>query len=83
MPSPTIIEEIKNRMNNLNMAIIDKYCDVPSSKDRIGLTKAYQIGAAYFLKYAQYNDFEMLWKNHLEGLLHEYLRGTSNKKCSG
>ena len=78
MPAPTIIEEIKNRMNNLNMAIIDKYCDVPSSKDRIGLTKAYQIGAAYFLKYAQYNDFEMLWKNHLEGLLHEYLRGTSN-----
>ena len=25
-----------------------------------------------------YNDFEVLWRNHLEGLLYEYLRGTSN-----
>ena len=66
-------------MNNLNAAIIDKYdSDNLSQKEKIGLNKAYQIGAAYFLKYNLYNDFEVLWRNHLEGLLYEYLRGTSN-----
>ena len=78
-PAKKIIEEIKNRMNNLNAAIIDKYdSDNLSQKEKIGLNKAYQIGAAYFLKYNLYNDFEVLWRNHLEGLLYEYLRGTSN-----
>ena len=38
------------------------------------LGRAYQIGAAYFLK-LKGNDFEALWKNHLEGLLFEYFRG--------
>lgn len=38
------------------------------------LGRAYQIGAAYFLK-LQGNDFESLWRNHLEGLLFEYFRG--------
>jgi hypothetical protein len=42
------------------------------------LDEAYQIGAAYFLKYALYNDFNELWTNHLEGLLYEYLRGKPN-----
>ena len=83
-PSPNIIEEIKTRMDNLNAAIIDEYNygTVLSNKDKIGLTKAYQIGAAYFLKYALYKDlenpFEKLWTNHLEGLLREYLRGKTN-----
>lgn len=67
---------MKVRMDNLNSAIIDQYGDEElSNKDKVGLTKAYQIGAAYFLKYALYNNFEELWTNHLEGLLYEYLRG--------
>lgn len=61
-------EELKNRMRNLNNAILKIN----------GLGKAYQIGAAYFLKYEQYGDFELLWKYHLEGLLCEYLRGNPN-----
>jgi len=78
-PSQNIIDEIKVRMDNLNAAIIDKYGNQAlSNKDKIGLTKAYQIGAAYFLKYALYNDFDELWTNHLEGLLYEYLRGKTN-----
>ena len=78
-PASSIIDEIKNRMNNLNACIIDQYqSDGLSSKDKIGLTKAYQIGASYFLKYGLYNNFEELWVNHLEGLLYEYLRGTTN-----
>ena len=48
-----------------------------------GLSSAYHIGAAYFLKLKNYasdadNGFENLWNNHLEGLLCEYLRGSLN-----
>ena len=41
-------------------------------ENRLG--RAYQIGAAYFIN-LQDDDFEALWKNHLEGLLFEYFRG--------
>ena len=78
-PTPEIISEIKVRMNNLNAAIIDQYgVEQLSNKDKVGFSKAYQIGAAYFLKYALYNNFDELWANHLEGLLYEYLRGKTN-----
>lgn len=78
-PNQETIEEIKVRMDNLNACIIDEYeSEYLSTKDKIGLTKAYQIGASYFLKYAMYNNFDELWENHIEGLLYEYLRGTSN-----
>lgn len=78
-PSATEIEELKVRMNHLNACIIDEYKgndkEIPS-RERIGLTKAYQIGAAYFLKYQLYRNFDDLWAYHLDGLLREYLRGT-------
>lgn len=75
-PSQQIIDEIKIRMDNLNSCIIDEYeSEGLSEKEKTGLTKAYQIGASYFLKYALYNDFDELWNNHIEGLLSEYLRG--------
>ena len=61
-------KQLKDRMHNLNAAILKAN----------GLGKAYQIGAAYFLKYEQYDDFESLWTYHLEGLLREYLRGNPN-----
>jgi hypothetical protein len=78
-PSDDIIEEMKNRMDNLNAAIIDQYGnEALSNKDKIGLSKAYQIGASYFLKYSLYNNFDDLWTNHIEGLLYEYLRGKTN-----
>lgn len=78
-PDQQTINEIKERMNNLNACIIDTYGDKElAPKDRIGLNRAYQIGASYFLKYRLYGNFEDLWSNHLEGLLYEYLRGTTN-----
>ena len=78
-PSEEVIAEMKVRMDNLNSAIIDQYGDEElSNKDKIGLSKAYQIGASYFLKYSLYNSFEELWTNHLKGLLYEYLRGKTN-----
>lgn len=64
-------QEAKMRMKNLNAAIVN----VP------GLGEAYQIGAAYFKRIADYNgDFEKLWDFHLKGLLFEYLRGNTNAK---
>ena len=54
-PEQKVIEEIMVRMDNLNACIIDQYGDEElSSKDKIGLTKAYQIGASYFLKYGKH-----------------------------
>jgi hypothetical protein len=67
-------DEIKARMFNLNNAIAKTE----------GLNEAYQIGAAYFRKYLDYQDeekpFECLWNNHLKGLLFEYLRGNRKAK---
>ena len=59
-------DEAKKRMKSLNKAI--------SETD--GLDHAYHIGASYFLKLKDLdNNFDNLWEFHLEGLLHEYLRG--------
>lgn len=64
-----IREEATNRMDSLNDAI---------SKVE-GLSSAYHIGGAYFLKLKDLdNDFGKLWDYHLEGLLREYLRGMEN-----
>ena len=74
------IVNIKKIMECVNKAIISK---------EIGLTKAYQIGGAYFLKIKNYyteNNFKFnidnfrvavkrLWNYHLEGTLFEYFRG--------
>lgn len=66
--------EINERMMNLNLAILTIQ----------GLSTAYQIGPAYFLKLKNYltsdgkindNSYENLWNNHLCGVLYEYLRG--------
>jgi hypothetical protein len=69
-----IKDEIKARMFNLNNAI----------SNTEGLNEAYQIGAAYFRKYLDYQEkgkpFECLWNNHLKGLLFEYLRGNRKAK---
>lgn len=47
-----------------------------------GLSSAYHIGAAYFLKYDSKSTtpFEDLWNYHLKPLLQEYLRGMEDEK---
>lgn len=78
-PDLDVLNDLKARMYNLNKAIIDEYH--PEDEDDsalVGLTKAYQIGPAYFLKYGIYKNFDDLWNFHLKGLLFEYLRGTVN-----
>lgn len=75
----SLFPQIKKRMTNLNLAILTIQ----------GLSTAYQIGAAYFLKLQNYltsdgeledGSWDSLWDNHLNGLLFEYLRGLPNAK---
>ncbi len=70
----SVKDEIIARMFNLNKTIVETE----------GLDEAYQIGAAYFRKYLDYQDqekpFDCLWENHLKGLLFEYLRGNRRAK---
>ena len=69
-------DDIKNtaikKMTSLNAAIWNE-----ETKSGIeGLSSAYHIGGAYFLKLKELDgDFEKLWEYHLESLLREYLRG--------
>ena len=67
-----LFDKIEERMTNLNLAILTIQ----------GLSTAYQIGPAYYLKLKNYltNDdtYNELWNNHLYGLLFEYLRGLPN-----
>ena len=66
----SLAKEAKERMDRLNEAI-------SAIKE---LNAAYHIGASYFLKLNDYDgDFNKLWNYHLEGLLHEYLRGSGNE----
>ena len=67
-------EEARRRMNNMNTVI---------AGTKNGLGPAYQIGPSYFRELATYNDdpdggFASLWRNHLEPLIREYLRGFPN-----
>lgn len=60
------VDEAKQRLIALNKAI----------ESVQGLSTAYHVGPAYFLKLANYDgDFDRLWTYHLESLLFEYLRG--------
>ncbi|MBR6123570.1 AAA family ATPase [Candidatus Saccharibacteria bacterium] len=58
-------KDAEKRMNALNQAI-----------NTVGLSHAFDIGPAYFLKLEKYNgNFQMLWDLHIKGVVKEYLRG--------
>ncbi len=64
---PEWSEAAKRCMAELNEALKQK---------EIGLSSAYDIGPAYFLKLKEYGgNFEKLWDYHIKGILAEYLRG--------
>ena len=66
----SIRDKAIRRMDSLNGAI----------SQIEGLSSAYHIGGAYFLKLKDLNnDFDLLWEYHLEGLLREYLRGMEDE----
>ncbi len=71
------VAETRKRMASLNTAII-----MPDYE----LSADYQIGAAYFLKYALYardemTAFDKLWDNHLKIIIKEYLRGSGDEEA--
>ena len=77
--SSELLERLKKRMKNLNEKIVDP---------EYHLGQAYQIGGAFFIKFAKYYNeskkneqeaFEKLWKNHISGVVKEYLRGIDDK----
>jgi len=76
-----LIKEAEKRMRGLNDAI---FKDTPEGVSGIeGLSSAYHIGASYSLKLNRYSGstderFKKLWDYNLEGLLREYLRGTTD-----
>jgi len=66
-------KDAENVMTALNKAI----------EEIGGLSSAYHIGPAYFLKLKKYNgddNFDKLWNNHIAGVIKEYLRGIDDKK---
>ena len=66
----TIRQQALNKMNAVNAVI----------SQTEGLSSAYHIGGAYFLKLKTLdNDFEKLWDYHLAPLIKEYLRGTEDE----
>ena len=63
-------DEAISRMQSLNTAI----------EQTEGLSSAYDIGPAYFIKLKNYSGdtnqrFQQLWEYHIEGVVLEYLRG--------
>lgn len=65
-----IRQQVLARMNAVNAVI----------SDTEGLSSAWHIGGAYFLKLKTLdNDFKKLWKYHLAPLIKEYLRGTEDE----
>ena len=59
-----LAQEVCEKMNALNSAI--RNCE--------GLSDAYCIGGAYFLKLKD-KDYRSLWDNHIKGVIEEYFRG--------
>ena len=60
-------DEAEKRMNALNETI---------GSEAVGLSHAYDIGPAYFLKLKDCDySFDKLWDYHIKGLVTEYLRG--------
>lgn len=71
LPNDAFRAETIRRMTEINKVMEDK--------EKVGLSDIYHIGPAYFATLKDYSGkeeekFAQLWKNHLEPLLHEYLR---------
>lgn len=65
-----IRQQTLDKMNAINAII----------SETEGLSSAYHIGGAYFLKLKTLdNNFEKLWEYHLAPLIKEYLRGTEDE----
>ena len=73
-------EEIRDEAISRMCALNDAIWDDENKSGTEGLSSAYHIGGAYFLKLKGLDgDFSKLWDYHLAPLLREYLRGMENE----
>ena len=73
-------EEIRDEAIGRMRALNDAIWDDKNKSGTEGLSSAYHIGGAYFLKLTELgDDFDKLWDYHLAPLLREYLRGMENE----
>ena len=74
----------RSKAEKVMFALNNAIWDDDAKKGIEGLSRAYHIGASYFLKLDNFkesdNPFVDLWDLHLEGLLREYLRGLDEAK---
>ncbi len=69
-------QTLKNAMNALNFEIAGEEVAGQKPKLDLRLGSEYKLGGAIFARFEKCNgDFERLWKNHIEIILNEYLRG--------
>lgn len=82
-----VLQEMKPEVAEIMYRINSAIWDEATNTGIEGLNAAYHIGGSYFCKLQLYlNDdhsnkqsaFIHLWKNHLKGILFEYLRGTTD-----
>ena len=77
---PVSAEKLENAMNALNFEIAGEEVDGKKPKLDLRLGPEYELGGAIFAKFEKCNgDFNHLWKNHIQIILNEYLRGRSNR----
>ena len=82
---PTAANALLDAMHTLNAVIGgDLQLKLENGTETyLRLGTAYQLGGAIFAKFAEYaggdEPFGKLWKNHIENILKEYLRGQSNR----
>ena len=73
--------KLKLAMMNLNFEIAGEDVDGKKPELDLRLGSEYQLGGAIFAKFEKCDgDFEHLWRNHIEIILDEYLRGRRDRK---
>lgn len=78
---PVVAEKLKKAMDALNFEIAGEEVDGKKPTLDLRLGPEYELGGAIFAKFEKCGDFNDLWKNHIEIILNEYLRGRKEKNA--
>ena len=73
-----VISSVVDMAKNLEMNVISEGVETQDQIDFLKEIDCNMVQGYYFSKPMKLKDFDELWENHIEGLLYEYLRGTSN-----
>ena len=78
---PVDAEKLKKAMDALNFEIAGEEVDGKKPTLDLRLGPEYELGGAIFAKFEKCGDFKDLWRNHIEIILNEYLRGRKEKNA--